>query len=77
MINNSPKTLSILLIEDNPADRRLAEICLDEAAMEGHMICDLRTAGTLAEGLACLHDATCGVILIDLDLPDAKGLDGV
>ncbi|MDF1776259.1 MAG: EAL domain-containing protein [Rhizobiaceae bacterium] len=77
MIHNSPKTLSILLIEDNPADRRLAEIALDEAAMEGHMICDLRTAGTLAEGLACLQEATCGVILIDLDLPDAKGLDGV
>ncbi|MDF2373625.1 MAG: hypothetical protein P1V21_22840 [Rhizobiaceae bacterium] len=41
MIHNSPKTLSILLIEDNPADRRLAEIALDEAAMEGHVICDL------------------------------------
>ena len=77
MIHNSPKTLSILLIEDNPADRRLAEIALDEAAMEGQLICDLRTAGTLAEGLACLQEATCGVILIDLDLPDAKGLDGV
>ena len=49
--------LTILLVEDNPGDRRLAEIALQEASSDAHIRCELQMAGTLAEALSRLGDS--------------------
>ena len=69
----------LLLIEDNPGDRRLTEIALGEAASDAEMRCELHAVGTLADGLAWLADSDrrIAVVLLDLGLPDAVGLDGL
>ncbi len=71
--------VTILLVEDNPGDRRLAEIALQEASSDAHIRCELQMAGTLAEALSRLGDSqNCfDAVLLDLGLPDAKGLDGL
>ena len=71
--------LTILLVEDNPGDRRLAEIALQEAGRDTHIRCELQMAGTLAEALSRLGDSQnrYDAVLLDLGLPDARGLDGL
>lgn len=79
MSNRSPGLLSILLIEDNAGDRRLAEIALQESARDAHIRCQTQSASSLAEGLVML-DSEAGkpdAVLLDLGLPDATGLEGL
>ncbi|MCB1487227.1 MAG: EAL domain-containing protein [Bauldia sp.] len=77
--NTSRDGLSVLLIEDNPGDRRLTEIALAEAASDAELSCRVQSSGTLAEGLAQLADSDSPVdaVLLDIGLPDAVGLDGL
>jgi diguanylate cyclase (GGDEF)-like protein len=79
MDNEKDSPLQILLVEDNPGDRRLTEIALSEAASDADMHCELHAVGTLADGLARLGDPACqvAVVLLDLGLPDAVGLGGL
>jgi diguanylate cyclase (GGDEF)-like protein len=79
MSETEPPRLSILLVEDNPGDRRLAEIALREAGAEAHLECELAMAESLAEGIARLSapGGAFDAVLLDLGLPDAKGLDGL
>ena len=66
--------LRILLIEDNPGDARLTcELLRETAAAEP----DLVLAETLAAGLARLAEQDFAVVLADLSLPDAQGVDTV
>ena len=67
-------TLRILLIEDNPADARLTRELLREV---GSITLDLVHADTLAAGLALLAAQEFAVVLADLSLPDAQGLETV
>ncbi|MCB1502115.1 MAG: GGDEF domain-containing response regulator [Bauldia sp.] len=71
--------LRILLVEDNPGDRRLADIALKEGALDAQMRIELLAVGTLAECIGQLSDAgkRFSAVLLDLGLPDAKGLDGL
>jgi len=68
------ETTKVLLLEDNPGDKRLVEIAFEEIA-------DLRSeimhCETLAQALACLEHNRPDVALIDLGLPDAEGLEPV
>lgn len=70
----STSTIKILLVEDNPGDRRL----LQEAFRE---IADLRSefvqCETLAQAIESLARHTLDVGLVDLGLPDAQGLEAV
>lgn len=79
MIDGDVQSLSILLIEDNPGDRRLAEIALRQGALGGLISCQVQSAASLAEGLKLLTLAERGpdAVLLDLGLPDATGLDGL
>jgi len=66
------KTVSILLIEDNPGDRRLIQEMLAEAA---NVTFNVQYAERLEAGLECLGQNGAEVILLDLGLPDSQGLE--
>jgi len=67
-------TTKILLVEDNPGDRRLVqEACREIAELQSEFIhCE-----TLAQAIEFLEIRRPDVGLIDLGLPDAEGLEAV
>jgi len=67
-----PKTLSVLLIEDNPGDARLiAEALTETAANSFRLFC----ADRLSEGIVCLAERNIDLVLLDLSLPDSQNLE--
>ncbi|MBE0431493.1 MAG: response regulator [Dehalococcoidia bacterium] len=68
----SSKTISTLLIEDNPGDRRLIREMLAEASS---MTFDVRYADRLQAAVEYLSQNRVDVILLDLGLPDSQGLE--
>ena len=67
---NTP--ISVLLVEDNPADTRLVYELLAEKPMGCF---DLVTVGRLSAAVTRLRDQHFDVLLLDLSLPDAQGMD--
>ena len=65
-------THRILLIEDNLSDVRLLSIMLEESRQATF---DLEHAGRLSDGLKRLAEATFDLVMVDLSLPDSRGLD--
>jgi len=64
----------VLLVEDNPGDARL----LREALMEVPSYqFDLVHVERLSQALERLRQERCGVVLLDLSLPDWQGLDNL
>jgi len=70
----SEKPIKVLLIEDNPGDARLIREALAEA--RGATF-DVLCAERLKEGLQRLGEGKFDVVLLDLSLPDSRGLDTV
>lgn len=70
----SAKVLKILLIEDNPGDARLIKEALSEVESTDT---ELIHVTRLQEGLTKLAEADFDVLLLDLSLPDASGLDTI
>ena len=66
------KPISILLIEDNPGDRRLIREMLAEA---GNVTFDVQYADRLQAATEYLDQNGVEVILLDLGLPDSQGLE--
>jgi signal transduction histidine kinase len=65
---------TLLIIEDNPGDARLLrEIFLEE----GSNATEMTHAGSMAEAEGFLSGNTVDVILLDLGLPDAQGLEAI
>jgi len=79
MRNGDPDSLSVLIVEDNPGDRRLTEFAVRDACREADMRCMVEAVDSLAAGIACVgrSDVAVDAILLDLGLPDANGLDGL
>jgi diguanylate cyclase (GGDEF)-like protein len=69
---SNPPAARVLLIEDDPAYARLIEMLLVEES-EGRYAVD--RAGRLDEGLELLRAGDVDAVLLDLTLPDSKGLD--
>ena len=67
-------SIRILLIEDNPGDARLVKEMLAEGDPGSFY---LSHAERLSEGLTRLKEDDFQVVLLDLSLPDAQGLDTV
>ena len=65
---------SILLVEDNPGDARLACAMFADQGMHGTEITHVETVGALESHLSG-HAAD--IIVLDLGLPDADGLEGL
>jgi diguanylate cyclase (GGDEF)-like protein len=66
------QTLSVLLVEDNPADSRLIREYLkvaDDARFE------VFPAESLSAAIDLIEARHCDVILLDLSLPDSQGLE--
>lgn len=68
------KPVSILLVEDNPGDRRLIQEMLGEAV---NMTFDVQYAARLQAAMDVLGQDGVEVILLDLGLPDSQGLETV
>jgi PAS domain S-box-containing protein len=64
--------MRILLIEDSPGDARLIREILSDIGGE---TVELECEETLASGLKHLGDEQFEVLLLDLSLPDSRGLD--
>ena len=71
----SKKILNILLVDDNPADCRLAKLTLVKSLQAIEFT--VETAGSLAEGLELLGNKRFDLVLLDLGLPDSKGIETV
>lgn len=69
-----PEIISVLLVEDNAADARLIGVLLDDAAAPVFELVHVTQLSHLSEALSRKH---FDVILLDLSLPDAYGLDTV
>jgi PAS domain S-box-containing protein len=64
--------VDLLLIEDNESYAKLVVRNLENSE---HIKFNIRTAGTLVEGLEMLEQRAAHLILLDLLLPDSGGLD--
>jgi signal transduction histidine kinase len=64
----------ILLVEDNPGDARLLRFSLEEAES---LHFDLVHAARLSEAVDQVRDGGVDVVLLDLSLPDAHGMETV
>ncbi|MGH7969949.1 MAG: response regulator, partial [Limisphaerales bacterium] len=60
-----------LLVEDNPGDARLIQIMLAEASGD---LFEVETVDRLGAGLRRLAEGGIGIVLLDLSLPDSRGL---
>ena len=64
--------INVLLIEDNPGDVRLIKEMLGESSSAQFY---LQCHDCLSTGLEHLTTTDTDVVLLDLSLPDSKGLD--
>jgi two-component system cell cycle response regulator len=69
-----PEPLRVLLVEDNPGDAHLVERTLEEVRPGRFR---LAWVTRLADGIATLTEDPYTVVLLDLNLPDARGLDAL
>src|SRR5580704_11260054 len=64
----------LLLVEDNPADVRLLREMFDEQSSHNT---ELTQVGTMGEAEKHLAEGAVDIILLDLGLPDAQGLEAI
>ena len=66
------RPICVLLVEDNPGDRKLAEEMLAQAAGGPFLV---RHADRLSEALQRLREHNVDIVLLDLELPDSGGME--
>jgi len=64
----------LLLVEDNPADVRLLREMFDEQSSHNT---ELTQVDTMGEAEKYLAKSVVDIILLDLGLPDAQGLEAI
>ena len=68
------EAINVLLVEDNPGDVTLLKIMLSEEC-EGRM--SIETASRISEAVKRLDSGGIDVVLLDLTLPDAQGIEAL
>src|SRR5258707_8267052 len=68
------KAIRVLMVEDNPGDVLLMKVMLSEAG-DSHFVAE--SACSLSAGLERMAAGDVDVVLLDLTLPDAHGLETV
>ncbi len=68
------RNISLLIVEDNPADVLLIKEHLSESPLKRY---DIAVAETLDDAVGRLKSNDIDVVLLDLSLPDSSGLDTV
>ncbi len=63
--------LRVLLVEDNDSDAMVAQAAVEKAVRGPR---EVLRAATLAKGLAILNSASVDLVLLDLNLPDSRGI---
>ena len=63
----------ILIIEDNPADARLAELYLNDGT--DHFVSEPTWCPNLAAGILAIENQPFDIVLLDLSLPDSSGIE--
>jgi two-component system sensor histidine kinase UhpB len=71
-MDQSKKELSVLIVEDNPADKLLLQESLNTTTLR---IGDVKTAETIKEAILLLEEYSFSIIFLDLFLPDSVGLE--
>src|ERR1700746_3543905 len=64
--------INILLVEDNPGDAKLLDVYLKHSFTNTF---SLSTAALLSKALEMMDANTFDIIILDLSLPDSRGLD--
>ncbi len=71
-MDHSQNSISILVIEDNPADQELLQENIRSTNLE---ISDIKIVDRLADALTLLRQQTFSLIFLDFFLPDSNGLE--
>ena len=66
------EALKILIVEDDVVDRKLLERLLSESSLR---VSEVKTAEYLSAALELLDQDLFDVVLLDLGLPDAQGIN--
>lgn len=64
-----------MLVDDDPADRRLVQLALERSSAEVEF--NIVAVETLVEAVEFLSTRRCDIILLDLGLPDSRGVQTV
>lgn len=70
------KEINILLVEDDPGDCRLVKLHLSRTDDQPASI-KVSTAGSLAEAIKAVGSACYDMVLLDLNLPDSRGIETI
>lgn len=66
---STPRRPTVLVVDDNPTDGKLARILLSLGG------CEVRLVGSAEEALGVLAKAPPDLLLVDIDLPGMSGLE--
>lgn len=74
-MSQTEKTASVLLVDDDELDRKLVKLILIKAAELVRF--NVETAQNMSEAVARLTSSSFNVVLLDLNLPDSRGVETV
>ena len=75
LMNTDKERICVLLVDDDPADRRLVEMPLKQTC--DSVVFEVTAVGTLSEAVRHLEAVRSDIVLLDLGLPDSYGLETV
>ena len=65
------RAINVLLVEDNPGDARLLQVALADVDSAQFQLTHVQRVADIPD---CLRNTLYDVLLLDLGLPDSKGL---
>ncbi|MFA6186965.1 MAG: response regulator [Phycisphaerae bacterium] len=74
-MSQTEKTANVLLVDDDELDRKLIKVILVKAAELIRF--NIETAQNISEAVAKLTSSSFNVVLLDLNLPDSRGMETV